>query len=86
MRDPLCSHVLRPQDGGEADHLIKCVMMQIITRTRARQAVQDEAPRQEPSEGLRQMVAAAQKEDPFYKRVEKELAAQAQAKSTLDAG
>ena len=32
------------------------------------------------------MVAAAQKEDPFCKRVEKELAAQAQAKSTPGAG
>ena len=32
-----------------------------------------EAPRQEPSEGLRQLVVVTQKEDPFYRRVDKDL-------------
>ena len=60
-------------DGVEADHLIRCVLTQKVTRQRARQAVLNEAPRQEPSEGLRQLVAAAQKEDAFCKQVDKDL-------------
>ena len=47
------------EDEVEADHLIARVSMQTITRRRARQAVLNEAPRQEPSEGLRQLIAAA---------------------------
>ena len=62
-----------PQDEVEADHLIRCVLAQTVTRHRARQAVLNEAPRQEPSEGLRQLVAVAQKEDPFCRRVDKDL-------------
>ncbi|EED14527.1 gag/polymerase/env polyprotein, putative [Talaromyces stipitatus ATCC 10500] len=50
-----------------------CVLTQKVTRQRARQAVLNEAPRQEPSEGLRQLVAAAQMEDAFYMRVDKDL-------------
>ena len=64
---------MTPQDEVEADHLIRCVLVQTVTRRRARQAVQNEAPRQEPSEGLWQLVAAVQKEDPFCKRVVKDL-------------
>jgi RNase H-like domain found in reverse transcriptase/Reverse transcriptase (RNA-dependent DNA polymerase)/Integrase zinc binding domain/Chromo (CHRromatin Organisation MOdifier) domain/Integrase core domain len=60
-------------DEVGADHLIRCVLMQKVTRKRARQAVLNEAPRQEPSEGLRQLVAVAQKEDPFCTRVDKDL-------------
>lgn len=60
---------MTPQgDGVEADHLIQCVLTQKVTRQRAWQAVLNEAPRQEPSEGLRQLVAAAQKEDAFCVR------------------
>jgi transposase InsO family protein len=62
-----------PQDEVEADHLIRCVLVQTVTRRRARQAVQNEAPQQEPSEGLWQLVAAVQKVDPFCKRVVKDL-------------
>ena len=62
-----------PQDEVEADHLIACVLAQTITRRRAQQAAQNEMPRQEPSEGLRQLVAVAQKEDPFCQRVDKDL-------------
>ena len=61
------------EDEVEADHLIARVSMQTITRRRARQAVLNEAPWQEPSEGLRQLIAIAQKEDPFYRRVDKDL-------------
>src|SRR6201991_3043488 len=44
-------------DGVEADHLIQCVLAQTVTRRRARQAVLNELPRQEPSEGLRPLVS-----------------------------
>ena len=62
-----------PQDEVEADHLLARVLVQTITRERARHVALNEAPRQEPSEGLRQLVAVAQKEDPLYTRVDKDL-------------
>ena len=59
--------------GVEADHLLGLVKVQYLTRSRARAAVQHEAPMQEPSMGLRELVAAAQKEDSFCQRVVKDL-------------
>ena len=59
--------------NDEADHLLKLVKVQYLTRGRSRAAVHDEAPMQEPSTGLRELVAAAQKEDTFCQRVVKDL-------------
>ncbi|EED18971.1 gag/polymerase/env polyprotein, putative [Talaromyces stipitatus ATCC 10500] len=74
MRPGLLGPSVTPQgDRVEADHLIRCMLTQKVTRQRAQQAVLNEAPRQEPLEGLRQLVAAAQKEDPFCMRVDKDL-------------
>ncbi|EED18397.1 hypothetical protein TSTA_121400 [Talaromyces stipitatus ATCC 10500] len=70
---PLGPSVTPQGDGVKADHLIRCVLTQKVTRQRAQQAVLNEAPRQEPSEGLRQLVAAAQIEDAFCMRVDKDL-------------
>jgi transposase InsO family protein len=56
-------------DGVEADHLLRLVKVQYLTRRRARAAVQSETPTQEPSAGLRELVAAAQKEDAFCQRL-----------------
>ena len=67
------SSVTPQEDEVEADHLMARVSQQTITRHRARQAAQNEMPRQEPSEGLRQLVAVAQKEDPLCTRVDKDL-------------
>jgi transposase InsO family protein len=56
-------------EGEEADHLLRLVKVQYLTRRRARAAVQSETPMQEPSTGLRELVAAAQKEDVFCRRL-----------------
>ena len=48
-----------PHEEVEADHLVARVLAQTITRRRARQAARNKEPRQEPSEGVRQLVAIA---------------------------
>ena len=73
QRASLGASVTPQEDEVEADHLITRVLAQTITRRRARQAARNEVPQQEPSEGLRQLVAVAQKEDPFCIRVDKDL-------------
>ena len=60
-------------NGVEADHLLRLVKVQYLTRRRARAAVQAETPTQEPSTGLRELVAAAQKEDAFCRRLVEDL-------------
>jgi hypothetical protein len=51
------------------------IKIQKITRQRAREAAQEETPRhQEACGGLCQLIAASQKDDPFSRRVLKELA------------
>jgi hypothetical protein len=72
-KDPEGSSVQPQGEDEEADHLVRCVMAQTVTRRRARQAVRSELPRQEPSEGLRQLVTATQKGDTFCRRVDKDL-------------
>ena len=68
--DPEWSLKEAPQgDGEEADHLLRLVKVQYLTRSRARAAVQSETSMQEPSTGLRELVAAAQKEDAFCRRL-----------------
>ena len=71
--DPEGSAVQPQGNDEEADHLIRNILAQTVTRRRARQAIRSEAPWQEPSEGLRQLVSAAQKEDAFCRRVDKDL-------------
>jgi transposase InsO family protein len=61
------------EEGVEADHLLRLVKVQYLTRERARAAVQSETPMQEPSTGLRELVAAAQKEDTFCRRLVEDL-------------
>ena len=73
QRASLGASVTPQEDEVKADHLITRVLAQTITRRRARQAARNEVPQQEPSEGLRQLVAVAQKEDPFCIRVDKDL-------------
>jgi hypothetical protein len=59
----------------EADPLLGIVEAQKVTRRRAKEATQEELPLQdEPSSGLRQLLAAAQGDDPYSRRVLKELA------------
>ena len=77
IKSPKDTKLLRRKNKRkqEADHLLSIVKIQKITRHRAREAARNEVPRQKDvCEGLRQLVAASQRDDPFSRRVLKELA------------
>lgn len=58
----------------EADHLLRVIRVQTITRRTARVALRDEEPKaRKPSENLESLVMAAQKEDAFAQRILREL-------------
>ncbi len=64
------------RETEEADHLLRVVQIQTITRTRARKAVQDEEPMKvAPSEELLRLVKAAQEDDSYARLVQDKIEA-----------
>ena len=61
-------------DDCEADHLLKIVRVQVVTRRKAKEATQSESPLlKEPTVNLKKLIAAVQATDPLSQRLIKEI-------------